>query len=751
MKTGQVNKTLLIAIAAALATPMSTRVAVAQEAGGLEEIIVTARKREENMQIVAVAVSAMSATELERRFETDLQGFANAAPNVVIDDLQQGPGSPAAIAIRGIGSTDVEKSFDPAVGVVLDGIFIGSNSGSMIKALDLQSMEILRGPQGTLFGRNAIAGIINVTRRRPSTEALGGEVRLGYGNYNDISADGYLNVPVGDTFAFKVNGAYHQNDGYVKNTFLHRTVGDLQYESFGGSFLWKPIDTVDVYYRYDKGDQTQDTPSISNNAQPDQVFCFYYHQCAQGVHTTQAGNRRESVSNGFDKNAIFDTDMHVFDTTWRFADGYQLDYLFGYFKTHEKVYQDWDGTPLTLYHTDRPADYDQQSHELRLTHSSDSKLSYTVGVYAWESKYRIDLLSYIGFADFLYGPDVVRPGTVLTVPQSVRQKTTSYAGFFEADWKFTDELKLTLGGRYTRDKKESGVQDPLFQAQLDAEGGSFSHPSNKSWSEFTPKADVTYQFNPDVMGYVLYTRGFRAGGYSGRPGTYEAATTPYNPETVDNYELGMKSEWLDRRLRFNVAAYLMKYNDKQEEQSYPTSDGTGQQTLILNASTAEIKGAEIEMLVAPLEGLTISATLGFLDAKYTHFTDPVTGADLTKYDLRRAPKFNTNLEPIYQWDMLGGRMTARASWHYVDKMQMTFFNTPQTENAAQNIVDASLGYQWKNTTVTLYGMNLTNEDSYTVGFDVGANLTTSPPFSGLWSYTATRPPRLYGIQLLQKF
>ena len=751
MNRTHMNATLVAAIAAALATPFTVRVAVAQEAGALEEIIVTARKREENMQIVAVAVSAMSATELERRFESDLQGFANAAPNVIIDDLQQGPGSPAAIAIRGIGSTDVEKSFDPAVGVVLDGIFIGSNSGSMIKALDLQGMEILRGPQGTLFGRNAIAGVINVTRRRPSSEALGGEVRLGFGNYNDIAADGFVNVPVGETFAFKLNAAYHQNDGYVNNTFLHRTVGDLEYKTFGGSFLWKPIDSVDVYYRYDKGDQTQDTPSISNNAQPDQVFCFYYDQCAPSVHTPQAGDRRKSVSNGFDKNATFDTDMHVFDTTWRFADGYQLDYLFGYFKTDEKVYQDWDGTPLTLYHTDRPANYDQQSHELRLMHSSDSKLSYTVGLYAWESQYRIDLLSYIGFADFLYGPDVIPPGTVLTVPQSVKQKTTSYAGFFEVDWKFTDALKMTVGGRYTKDEKESGVQDPLFQARLDTEGGSFSDPSNKSWSEFTPKVDLTYQFTPDLMGYALYTRGFRAGGYSGRPGTYEAATTAYDPETVDNYELGMKSEWLDRRLRFNVAAYFMKYNDKQEEQSYPTSDGTGQQTLILNASTAEIMGAEIEMLVAPLEGLTVSATMGFLDAKYKDFKDPVTGADLTKYDLRRAPKFNSNLEPIYQWDMLGGQMTARASWHYVDKMQMTFFNTPQTENAAQNIIDASLGYQWKNTMVTLYGLNLTDEDSYTVGFDVGANLTTSPPFSGLWSYTATRPPRLYGIQLSQKF
>ena len=761
MNKGHVNVTLVAAIAAALALPMSVSVAVAQGAviavaqeQGLEEVIVTARKREERMQDVAVAVSAMNTTELERRFSSDLQGFANAAPNVIIDDLQQGPGSPAAIAIRGIGATDVEKNFDPTVGVVLDGIFIGSNSGSMIKALDLQGMEILRGPQGTLFGRNAIAGVINVTRRRPNTEALGGQVRLGYGNYNDMAADGYLNVPVGDTFAFKVNAAYHSNDGYVQNTTLHRTTGDLEYKTGGVSFLWKPTEAIDLYYRYDKGDQTQDTPSINNNAQPNQVFCFFYQQCAVNVHTPQAGDPRKSVSNGFDSNAFFKTDMHVFDATWRVAEGYQLDYLFGYFKTDEEVYQDWDGTPLTLYHTDRPAKYDQQSHELRLTHASDSKLSYTVGMYYWDSKYRIDLLSYIGFIDFLCfanGGDAEAcgplSGFVANVPQSVEQTTKSYAGFFEADWAFTDALKLTVGGRYTNDKKESGVEDPAFQDQLDTLGGSFSHPFHKSWSEFTPKVNVSYKFTPDVMGYALYTRGFRAGGFSGRPGTYQAAGTAYNPETVDNFELGMKSEWMDHRVRFNAAAYFMKYNDKQEEQSYPLSSGTGQQTLVLNASSAELKGAEFELLVAPVDGLTIAATLGLLDAKYKNFTDPVSGADLTKYDLRRAPKFNWTLEPIYTWPMLGGDVTARASWHYVDTMQLTFFNSKQTENGPQDIVDASLSYLWKNTMVNLYGTNLTNDNSNSVGFDVGA----STSFAGLWSYTAVRPPRLYGIQLSQKF
>lgn len=179
------KSSLLIAASVAMACgSFSVTAFSADEAssqGVLEEITVTARKRVENLQDLGTSISALGAADLERRADVDLQSFANAAPNVIINDLQQGPGSPAAISIRGIGTTDVEKNFDPTAGVVVDGIFIGVNSGAMIKALDLQGIEILRGPQGTLFGRNSIAGVINVTRKKASTEGVAGAVRASGG------------------------------------------------------------------------------------------------------------------------------------------------------------------------------------------------------------------------------------------------------------------------------------------------------------------------------------------------------------------------------------------------------------------------------------------------------------------------------------------------------------------------------------------------------------------------------------------
>lgn len=742
MDRSRFNTKIALAVAATLATPVTSGVASAQETAGLEEIIVTARKREESLQDLGSSVSAIGPGDIARRFDVDLQTFSNAAPNVIIDDLNQGPGNQAAIAIRGIGNSDLEKSFDPTVGVVLDGVFIGANAASMIKALDLQSMEILRGPQGTLFGRNTVAGVINVVRRKPGDE-LGGEIRLGYGNYNDIQADGYIDIPAGDTLAFKLAGAWRERDGYLHNRTYGKDTGEVDYRYVSPSVVWRPREDLEFFYRFDKSWQDQDANTLLNMAQPDQVFCFYYNQCAESVTSPQSGDRYVVLSDGEDPNAFFDTDSHTFQARWDVADSYRLEYVFGYMETDEAVSQDWDGTPLLLYHTDRPATYDQSSHELRLTHTPDGPLSYTVGAYLWDSEYRIDLVSYIGFGDFLYG---LPAGTILTVPQTVVQSTDSYAVFFEGDYRFGDDWTLTLGGRYTRDEKESGLIDPLMPELADK--GSLKDPFSESWSEFTPKVGLRYRFSPEMMAYALYTRGFRAGGFSGRANTYEAASLPYDPETVDNYEIGLKSEWLDRRLRFNASAYFMKYDNKQEELSAPISQGTGQQTVVLNAASAELKGIELELLATPFEGFTLSAVLGLIDAEYTEFEEAAPPfRDLTFLELKRAPDITATVTPTFERPIWRGNMSIQASWHYIDELDLNFFNSPQSHNDTQNIVDASITYTYNDTTFSVYGMNLTEEDSWAQSLDVGKSLD----FAGLWTYTAPRPPRFYGVRLTHHF
>ncbi len=745
------KSSLLIAASVAMACgSFSVTAFSADEAssqGVLEEITVTARKRVENLQDLGTSISALGAADLERRADVDLQSFANAAPNVIINDLQQGPGSPAAISIRGIGTTDVEKNFDPTAGVVVDGIFIGVNSGAMIKALDLQGIEILRGPQGTLFGRNSIAGVINVTRKKASTEGVAGAVRASGGNYGELALDGYINLPLSDKFAFKLGAAKRDNDGWFYNQTRKADTGKLEFTSFSPSFTFKPTDNFEFTYRYDKTEQDQDANTVLNVAQSNQIFCLAYRECAKGIQTPQSGDRYTVLQNGLGGyQTYFDSELHTATARFDVNEGNALEYVYGKFSTDEKVFQDWDGTARTLYHTDRPAVWNQASHELRWVHTGE-RLDVTAGLYIWESDYRIDLRSYIGFGDVLFG---LPAGTVLTIDQTVVQNTESKAAFFEADYKLTDALTLTVGGRYTEDDKDSGLIDASMPGL--AKLGSLANPFKKSWSEFTPKLNLRYRLNDDAMVYGLYSKGFRAGGFSGRPGTYEAASIAYDPETVDNYELGWKSEWMDGRVRFNGSVFMMKYDDKQEEQSVPTAGGTGQQTLVLNAAQAEINGIELDLAARVTENFTLSGNIGIMDSKFKKLIDtdpatPVSKRDLSYLKLRRAPEYTATISPNYTWNLANGAVWVQADLRLVDDQELTFLNSPQSQVKGHEVIDASIGYRMDNTTFTLWGMNLTNDDSWTQAYDVGTSVT----FPGLWTYAAARPPRTYGLRITHNF
>jgi iron complex outermembrane receptor protein len=710
----------------------------------LEEVTVTARKRVENLQDVGLSVSALSKADLDIRFDVDLNTLQNASPNLVIDDIQQGPGSPAAMSIRGIGTTDVEKNFDPTVGVVLDGVFIGVNSGMMLKAIDLDSVEVLRGPQGTLFGRNSIGGVINVTRGKPDFDGFSGLAVAGVGNNGHLQADAYLNFSVGDTFAFRLGGAMRESDGWFYNATLNRDVGEMDYRIISPSFTWKPTEDIEIYYRYDDTSQEQDANTLLNLAQPDQFFCSYYDQCAQSLTVPQSGDRYTVLQNDDPPyQTYFDTKTHILNATWDLSESYDMVFVFGDFSTEEEVYQDWDAGPLTLYHTDRPATWDQTSYELRLNHTSD-RFNYTAGLYYWDADYHIDLASYIGFYDIFLG---LPPGTVGTVPvyQSVTQTTKSSAIFFEGDYLLTDNWTLTFGGRYTEDKKTNAYVD-VAMPELEVLGGP-DNPFKESWDEFTPKLGVRYRVNEDLMVYGLYSKGFRAGGFSGRAGTYEAASIPYDPETVDNFELGTKSEWLSGRLRLNASIFYMDFKDKQEEQSVPTSVGTGQQTIVVNAGQATIQGLEVDFNWLATEVFSLNGNLGLLDAEYDELIDPLTGTDLTYLKLRRAPDVTATIEPVLTFNVGNGVLQARAAWHYVDDIEYTFLNSPQSQAPAHSTVDASLVYTLNKLTFSLWGLNLTDDDSWTQGYDVIADVNNP----GAWTYTAVRPPRAYGVNVSYRF
>jgi iron complex outermembrane receptor protein len=378
----------------------------------VEEITVIARKREENIQDVGFSVSAMGQQEILNNYSTDIRDLVSISPNLLIDDTAQGPGGVASIYIRGIGVSEVEKNFDPAVGVVVDGIYIGTMSGGLQRTIDLERMEVLRGPQGTLFGRNTIGGVVQLQRTKPTKE-LGGKIRAGYGNYDTSVLEGIVNFGLGEQVGLKLTGAYrNQDEGYytstcnpnqgVSNTVPACTtnggdIGKNEYVNYGANILWDATDNLEFEYTYDKEETTQDTPSLLNVSQPNSppltnAFCDNFPTtgavyCAPSLTTPTSGDRLNTdvvligpqttypdgpgpglgvpqpQVNGFGlgppgepaRDATFDTETHIIEAHWNFADDYRMDFIAGSWETEETVLTDWDATSEVRFHTDRPA------------------------------------------------------------------------------------------------------------------------------------------------------------------------------------------------------------------------------------------------------------------------------------------------------------------------------------------------------------------------------------------------------------
>ena len=450
--TDRVKTASLLATAALIICPASAASAQdasgeasASSSGGLEEIVVTARKREESMQDVPASISALSAGELDRRFDSDVRDFADSSPNIVIDDTQQGPGGVAAVYIRGIGVADVEKSVDPAVGVVFDDVYIGQSSGSLLKAIDIDRVEVLRGPQGTLFGRNATGGVINLARSRPTYD-LTGKARLTYGRFDTWKIEGVASTGLSENMALKVSGAYEKSDGYFYNSVYDQPGQRSEFYAIAAALLIEPTDNLDLQISYDHQKTKQDPPQLLAVNRPTDLFCAVYGQCSPAPGVPTSGDPYVSVSDGrLEKNAEFRLDMVTGKATYDIGSDMQFDYIFGWLKTEEEITQDFDAGPQTLYHTDRPARWRQTTNELRLTKGGSGPVTFVLGAYFWDSRYTINLKNYIGFA----GPPL------LTSAQDVTQTNKSWAVYGEGDYDLTDRLTLTLGARYTKDKKLS--------------------------------------------------------------------------------------------------------------------------------------------------------------------------------------------------------------------------------------------------------------------------------------------------------
>ncbi|QQN75823.1 TonB-dependent receptor [Croceicoccus sp. YJ47] len=705
------------------------------------QIIVTARRREESLQNTPIAITAINAAMLENKNSLNIGDLQGEAPNLLI--TQQNSGAAAAnLSIRGLTYADVEKSQEPTVGVVIDGVFLGTNTGQLLDFFDIEQIEVLRGPQGTLFGRNTIGGVINIRRSRPTFET-GLKAEISAARFGTYSGRAVANFGIGDVIGIKPFFFYNESDGFYRDGATGERRGGSENKNYGVAIAVEPSTDFDLLLTVEKQEQDFDVVNsvITNDGE---LFCGFAapELCNRNTTTDLYTVFGQPASGTYSAPAL------TAEMNWD-TGPVRLTSVTGWRKTSENQTQDFDSTPVDLYYTQRLQKYQQFSQELRAAGDLFDGFDYVVGGFYFNSDF--DLLQFTRV--FGFAPDVP-PREFDANPQNVVGTTQSYAVFGDFNWAFAENLRLSFGGRWTRDEKT--LRNSFAQLGLVGEG-------DASFSKFTPKVGVDWRPNPDTLLYASWSRGFRSGGFSPRAATAETAGTPYDPEVVDSYEVGSKLDLLGGMLQFNVAGFLSKYDGLQQNTTIPGGP-TGNQTITNNVGSATIKGIEADATWRPVTNLRLNATLGVLDAQFDDFTaGNVVGGlllpfDYTANDPIYSPDVTASIGAQYMQPVSFGELVGTLGYRYIGKYDQQISlgpltgdlvngpvivngNDPRVRTDTQNLLDATLtaNFMMGNTEayISAFGRNLLDDRGTTAAFTV----------AGLFSFASAREPRTYGLTL----
>lgn len=658
--------------------------AAASPTGGsaLQEIVVTAQKRSENLQKVPVAVTALSGASVDALHAVTIQGLQGAVPNVQISNFTNTPYN-AVLFIRGVGVLEVDPFAGNTVSVVLDGVPQYFSYGALVDLFDVNRVEVLRGPQGTLFGANTTGGVINVLTNQP-TGQFGGKAEISYGNYNRIDVKAALDFPVSDTIAGKVDFLHSSRDGYFRNI--------VNGQSWGG----RDTNAIRAYLKYSAGSDFDATligeysqgrngsPPQANGALPGDLGYvapgtvipgsqspMYASPCASINDRCHAPDQYLTASDGVPDESNLDSYRATFTMNWRNSGLGDITAITGYRYFRIREFADQDSTPLNLLDTNRRTRGWQLSQEIRSDIRANDRLRFLVGGFLMKTHY--DHFMNVTL-------DVSLPG--LRQYNTQDQSNWSESLFGQAFYNLTDKLRFQAGIRYTHERTRmiAGVENflnpngpaLLFASDHDfpdtALGGIHARGA-KSWNNLGWKFGLDYQVTPDTLLYGTYTRGFKSGGFVGRI-ILPQDIGPYNPEKVDTFELGVKASALDRRLRANLALFYTIYRNMQVAQTYliEEPDGTAANgTTIFNAGRSNIKGFEFEATALPFRGLSLNGSLAYLDARYAkfnYFEPDGSTQNLKGYRLQNAPKWTFNGTIAYSFAIGGGKLSASGTYQY---------------------------------------------------------------------------------------
>jgi iron complex outermembrane recepter protein len=706
----------------ALATP-----AAAQDGAQVDdEVVVTARRTEESLQEVPASVSAFSEQQMERLNATEATGLQGAVPNL---NVVQGRGSSNAtnIYIRGVGQPDALQTFDPAVGFYVDGVYYSRIRGTQMELFDIERVEVLRGPQGTLYGKNTIGGAYSIITRRPGQDPRG-LYQVTVGDYGELGARLAASGPINDSLA--IGGALFgvSRDGYVTNPNTGEDYNDRN--AWGARFAAALDVTPDFALDFAADFQEEDNALTMGQATNSLTSIIGLPLPGGAVPSPLPEfNFQATPTPGLPNSSVMEHWGTSLRASWELSENLTLRSITAYRDLTYTDYVDIDATALETGDVLVDVAQDQVSQEFQAIWESD-RLTAIGGVYylrenivSHQEAYADDLL-----AGFLGGGTFTR-----TIDDEL--ETTSIAAFANVTYDITERLSISGGLRYTEEEKDyfrttsTFSSNPIFTANPAA--GSPMHPPAETWDDVSGLVSLDYQLTDDVLLYGRISQGFKSGGFNGRANN-PGEEAPYDPETVTSYEVGFKSDWFDNRLRANFAAFYNDYRDFQARVSDFTDGVPPVLALtVLNAGQLEISGAELELGWRVTDAFTLDAQIGYLDASYGEFVDQrfdctVCAPGQIDFNDSRAfqepafsPDWTARLGANYVFDLGNhGAFELNGAARFRSRMALAIDNTPVNSNVELPgmfqdeywLYDASA--VWRPTdilSIALIGRNLSDE------------------------------------------
>lgn len=642
------NKSCLLVVGAAICTPVASH---AQDALVLEQVVVTAQRREESLQNVPISVSAFTADDLAKSNVTAAKDYLQFTPNVAFTEDGQGGSRSINISVRGVSNINSREGTNQnSVGYYIDELNVGATASGVFNPQlnDMERIEVLRGPQGTYFGRNALGGAVNITTKRPTGDFYG-EGSLYYGRFDTWGASGVLNVPLSDKVFLRAVGAYDESDGAVKNINRLGTANSgYEYKSGRIALRALPNDQLTLDLSVSHTDENAgfdgDVPSGVLNLDTKSIFGNDFPALPDG--TGFFPNNQDRVNHNADeynRNRLTIVNGRI---TYDFG-GFELKSITGYIESANRRYFDQDNISADAINRQNIYDGKTFSEELRLQSTGEGPWDWTVGgLYAQD---KVSMFNSIqagtegSYTDPATGEVI---GLLPPIPAGFRInenngtfKTTSIAAFADATWKATQQLSLTIGARYTRDKIDNSAFGVVaFESPVpDARG-------SRTFSNFSPRVVLKFMPSQDLTTYATISRGYKAGGIDLNP----EAITSFEPEKLTNYELGVKAQLADGRVRLEASVFYLDWKDLQAQTNYLAVPGdiSSAITKTLNAAKASSKGVEFMAQAQLARDWQAGLGLGYMDARFDRFPDAVLNGnnlvDLSDDTIPKSPKFTAN-------------------------------------------------------------------------------------------------------------